>query len=1074
MAISDVDLRYEIVVLDADEKLLEGIGFGTVEQPFTSLETMGKKIKRKTRCGQKDKSTTTTNPKTVPKEQHLVLEQVTEVPSTVKERKECAHLDKSMDLTKVSSKLELAEGFRCDDCREGSMDRKAAKKRGKQKKNKGTASKAIWVCLECGHFGCGGVGLPTISESHAVWHYKQTRHPLVIQVEKSQLRWCFPCSKLISMDRFENDEQKDVLFTVVKLFKQKSSVVSAVDVEDVWFGSGSILSELKSGSSLSTDICRRDFYAVRGLSNLGNTCFFNSVLQNLLAMGRFQDDLLKLGDTTGPLTNSLKKLYVEINAESGVRSILNPKSLFGCVCSKAPQFRGYQQQDSHELLRYLLDGLSTEELRVKKLTNSCPNKVDPSHINTSFVDTIFGGQLSSTVCCVECGHSSTVYEPYLDLSLPVPTKKPPPRKVQTVSRNRKTKPPPKKNQTVSRNRKTKPVQGKPASESSQGPLPSAVTVEEKRDSVNSSSLVCPTECGDMIDDNDSLMQRDGISALVESKSTNNFSNVAQHAVCLDDTTWMDFAEPLSLEDEQDLALISKELSANQDSGRTDVMQNDVTHQDVSMGCDEALLQQGKDFPDATREIPEDGFAWMDFLEPVSVAEQAWAVQPDKLAANQDSERTDLSMSYGIHQDLDKGSNEVLSHNEELNVKSHSYLNSYEDEVPLQVGDSQVLLLPYTEESVPLHNFEERDIEPSSSAVVDADDMLGFDGFADMFNEPEVTMGPHPKPSTDAGEEIENGVLAGNSSESNPDEVDDTDSPVSIESCLSHFTKPELLADEHAWHCENCTKLLLKQRKKKLQPVLPTQNGYDDNFLSIGVGHTNGNNGIADSDRELQDLDRKQIRHMGEEEDHRLTNGFSCASETSAVFQTTNRADMTDNNVSNSSEESTEHATAQATGEASESAGGGESGESDEEEADSKGVKAMRNATKRILINKLPSILTIHLKRFNQDTRGRLSKLNGHVVFKEVVDLRPYMDSRCPEKQGECKYRLIGLVEHLGSMRGGHYVAYVRGGERRRGEESEGQNTHKSVWYYASDAHVHETTLEEVLRCEAYILFYEKV
>lgn len=65
-----------------------------------------------------------------------------------------------------------------------------------------------------------------------------------------------------------------------------------------------------------------------------------------------------------------------------------------------------------------------------------------------------------------------------------------------------------------------------------------------------------------------------------------------------------------------------------------------------------------------------------------------------------------------------------------------------------------------------------------------------------------------------------------------------------------------------------------------------------------------------------------------------------------------------------------------------------------------------------------------------------------------------------------------MVEHLGSMGGGHYVAYVRGGTKSTGK-AEKENG-DSVWYYASDAYVREVSFEEVLRCEAYILFYEEI
>lgn len=43
----------------------------------------------------------------------------------------------------------------------------------------------------------------------------------------------------------------------------------------------------------------------------------------------------------------------------------------------------------------------------------------------SFVESVFGGDLSSCLRCDVCGYESAMTEPFLDLSLPIPEAGPP-------------------------------------------------------------------------------------------------------------------------------------------------------------------------------------------------------------------------------------------------------------------------------------------------------------------------------------------------------------------------------------------------------------------------------------------------------------------------------------------------------------------------------------------------------------------------------------------------------------------------------------------------------------------------
>ncbi|PNH09259.1 Ubiquitin carboxyl-terminal hydrolase 16 [Tetrabaena socialis] len=67
----------------------------------------------------------------------------------------------------------------------------------------------------------------------------------------------------------------------------------------------------------------------------------------------------------------------------------------------------------------------------------------------------------------------------------------------------------------------------------------------------------------------------------------------------------------------------------------------------------------------------------------------------------------------------------------------------------------------------------------------------------------------------------------------------------------------------------------------------------------------------------------------------------------------------------------------------------------------------------------------------------------------------------------CSYDLLGVVEHSGAMRYGHYVAYVK----RSNPAGSAGGAGASQWYYCSDSTVRPVTEAQVLRAQAYILLY---
>ncbi|BFZ63267.1 Ubiquitin carboxyl-terminal hydrolase 16 [Saitoella coloradoensis] len=315
--------------------------------------------------------------------------------------KKCAHLKKGVRVPKVKRAL---AGFTSQKTGSPVCFSCAA-----ADKNVGPPEGGAVLCLTCAVPFC-----TRTDAGHGVAHWEAAQHPLTINLNTGEL-WCYACDDNIKPNGTKNAviaEVKAVVEKWARKMEEKSEERAIKETKTT----------AKKGKGSKKDEAG---FKTRnpGLVNLGNTCYFNSVFQVMASLSPLHEFITTFPppSSTGPLTAAFAALLDDFYNSKSTQSI-SPVGLMTQIGKKGGStFRRLgDQQDAQELLRTLLEGMRTEEIKTwtheeRELAQKQPTgKTRPKR---AFVDQVFGGTLASVVVCDTCKNVSTNFEDFGELSL---------------------------------------------------------------------------------------------------------------------------------------------------------------------------------------------------------------------------------------------------------------------------------------------------------------------------------------------------------------------------------------------------------------------------------------------------------------------------------------------------------------------------------------------------------------------------------------------------------------------------------------------------------------------------------
>jgi ubiquitin carboxyl-terminal hydrolase 5/13 len=242
----------------------------------------------------------------------------------------------------------------------------------------------IWLCLICGHFGCGrkhfdGSG----GNGHANEHKDKTKHPLTIKLgtlggKENVSSYCYLCNNDVKVDNLMQ-HLVNIFGEKINKLRKTEKTINEMSLEINLNFELSKAFEAKEQLVPLNQVQEKNYFW--GIANIGNSCYMNSVVQALTAYPEAIGRLLEnLKNSESPLGNEICKLFKGIRRSSEVnpevmaiasdnnvnykayKYMPRPYKFRELVGKGHSEFETARQQDAAEYFFHLLTRFSKPEL----------------------------------------------------------------------------------------------------------------------------------------------------------------------------------------------------------------------------------------------------------------------------------------------------------------------------------------------------------------------------------------------------------------------------------------------------------------------------------------------------------------------------------------------------------------------------------------------------------------------------------------------------------------------------------------------------------------------------------------